>query len=574
MTVRVSRGTLYLLLTAAAAWAQPRVTQVSNSASYDALIAPGSIFVAFGTGLGPAAIVQAPSLPLATTLGGTSIRFTPASGGGASVDAFMVYTLATQVSGILPSTAPPGVYNVTVTYNGQTSAGFRATVTARSFGMFTLPSSGSGPAVLQNAVSATELVVNQFTAPAWPGQVMILYGTGLGAVQVADNIAPGAQDLLAAAGVRVLVGGRAITPLYAGRSPGLPGVDQINFQLPSDIVTGCTVPLQIRVGMVTTSKPVSMAIAPAGRALCTHPQFSEDVLRRLVAGGSLTVAGMQLFAYDLSQNIPGLGSFNTRSEGFSGQVQRITLSNVLRLQTDNIASVLTPGACVVYTSNSSVQGFDGTDPGGSVQLLDAGPSMTLNGPGISNRSVPRGRSLEYRLELVQSSPLPGTAPPSAVIARGEYTLSAPGGAGVRAFNARVQVPERLNWTNRDATTAIRRSQPLTITWTPGGANDLTVIAGLSSRNTSGNILDPFYESKLFYCTERASAGTFTVPVDILQQLDVAPLNPLAGTLGQINVQFVPPYDAGLFDATLTDGTKVDYPVFRYSLGSIKLLGVE
>ncbi|MCC6539593.1 MAG: hypothetical protein IT162_18725 [Bryobacterales bacterium] len=572
----MSRRTLLLalLFTAAAAFAQPRLTQVSNGASYDAAIAPGSIFVAFGSGLGPAAIVQAPSLPLPAALSGTSIRFTPASGGGAAFDAFMVYTLATQVSGILPSTAPPGAYNVTVTYNGQTSAAFRATVAARSFGMFTLASSGSGPAVLQNAVSATELVVNQFTAPAWPGQVMILYGTGLGAVQVADNVAPGAQDLLAAASVRVLVGGRVITPLYAGRSPGLPGVDQINFQLPNDIPTGCTVPLQIRVGTATTSKPVSMAIAPAGRALCTHPQFSEDVLRRLVAGGSFTVAGMQLFGYELSQTIPGLGSFNTRSEGFSGQVERVTLSNVLRLQTDNIASVLTPGTCVVYASNSSVQGFDVTDPGGSVQLLDAGPSMTLNGPGISNRTVLRGRSLEYRLELVQSSPIPGTTPPAPVIARGEYTLSAPGGAGVRPFTARMQVPERLNWTNRDAITAMRRTQPLTITWAPGGANDLTVIAGLSARNTSGNILDPFYESKLFYCTERASAGTFTVPVDILQQLDVAPLNPLAGTFGQINVQFVPPYDAGLFDATLTDGTKVDYPVFRYSLGSIKLVGVE
>src|SRR5438046_10463721 len=60
-------------------------------------IAQGSLFLVFGTGLGPATLVQASKYPLGTELpspGGASIKVTVA---GAHVDAIMVYTSAGPV---------------------------------------------------------------------------------------------------------------------------------------------------------------------------------------------------------------------------------------------------------------------------------------------------------------------------------------------------------------------------------------------------------------------------------------------------------------------------------------------
>ena len=179
------------------AWAQPvlRTTDpVVNGASYANSIAPGSIFVVFGTNLAGDAILQAPSLPLQTALGGVSIRFTPAAG-GAPIDALMVYTTKNQIAGLLPSSTAAGTYNVTVTYNSQTSAPGVAEVTARSVGIVTADSSGAGQAQAQIYYSATKWSLNRFattklgsfdTAVAHPGEVMVLWLTGLGADASSD----------------------------------------------------------------------------------------------------------------------------------------------------------------------------------------------------------------------------------------------------------------------------------------------------------------------------------------------------------------------------------------------------
>src|ERR1700730_16906257 len=108
---------------ATTAMAQPviNVGGVVNGASYLPGIAPGSIFVIKGSGLGPATIIVQSSLPYPATLSNTSITFTPVSG-GAAISALMVYTLNIQLAALLPSSAAPGDYNVTVMYNGLTSA--------------------------------------------------------------------------------------------------------------------------------------------------------------------------------------------------------------------------------------------------------------------------------------------------------------------------------------------------------------------------------------------------------------------------------------------------------------------
>ena len=116
-------------------------------------IVPGGIFTLKGTGLGPVAISIASAPFKSTTLSGTSVRVTV---NGTAVDALMYYTSATRVAAVLPSNTPrtgggPGV-TITVTYNGQTSPSTPvAGIVANNLGIFTVDSTGTGPAIVTYA---------------------------------------------------------------------------------------------------------------------------------------------------------------------------------------------------------------------------------------------------------------------------------------------------------------------------------------------------------------------------------------------------------------------------------------
>ena len=288
------------LATLGSAWAQPAVSGIVNAANYSAGVAQGSIFVVFGANMGPAQLTQVAAFPVPSTLSGTSIRFTPVAGGPA-YDALVIYTSAGQLAGILQSAAPVGDYNVTVAYNGQTSPAFRTSVVARNFGLITLSSTGTGPSVAQIADLGSR--VNQFGAPARPGNTLVLYGIGLGPITAPDNNPPGLQDLKGPTNLRVLVGETEIEPLYAGRSPGIPGLDQINFVLPANVALGCTVPLRVRVAGTTTGASTTLSIARAGDNYCTHPLYSESALRKVEAGGSLTYGSLALAAQSVRNDV-------------------------------------------------------------------------------------------------------------------------------------------------------------------------------------------------------------------------------------------------------------------------------
>ena len=243
----------------------PAIAQngVVNAASFLApsqpggAIAQGSVFSIFGANLGPPVLATVTAFPLPRTLGGVSIRV---SRGQTSVQAIPLAVVATQANAILPSNAPLGEASITVTFNGQTSAPVPVQIVPASFGAFTLNSSGSGQGIVQNFVSATDQPLNSPARPASPSQVLILWGTGLGAISAADDLGPPAGDLPAP--LRILVGNRPVTEkLYGGRTPCCSGIDQIAFRLPFDAPSGCAVPLQVYAGE-TPSNVVTIAIAP------------------------------------------------------------------------------------------------------------------------------------------------------------------------------------------------------------------------------------------------------------------------------------------------------------------------
>ncbi|HWB97882.1 MAG TPA: hypothetical protein VG672_14305, partial [Bryobacteraceae bacterium] len=288
-----------LLLATSAIWAQPTIRTtngVVNASSYAPNIARGSWFVIFGTGLGPSTLaVYSGSLPYPTTLSGTKVTFTPVAG-GAGIDARIWYTSAGQLAGLLPSTATAGNYNVTVTYNNATSAPSAVKVVDRNFGFATQAQNGAGPA--QATYGGADL--NRFTTgtlgqwsihPAHVGDTIVLWGTGLGPDASSDADGGTSGDQTAAAQVRVIVGGIEVTPAYAGRSGGSPGLDQINFAVSSGVTPGCFVNLQVRAGGTLSNLGT---IAVAGGSACEHPTLTTSQLSKLDQGGTLTVGALTI----------------------------------------------------------------------------------------------------------------------------------------------------------------------------------------------------------------------------------------------------------------------------------------
>jgi uncharacterized protein (TIGR03437 family) len=158
---------------------------VLNAASYAApglphgSIAQGSIFSIFGTSIGPSTPSPPLAFPLSTSLGGVSIKVFQ---GATSVNAYPIYVGAGQINAIMPSNAPLGRASVQVTINGIPTNPAPVTVVNASFGIYTINSAGIGPGVLFNYVSSSNQPINAPGTSATPGQVMTLWGTGLGPV--------------------------------------------------------------------------------------------------------------------------------------------------------------------------------------------------------------------------------------------------------------------------------------------------------------------------------------------------------------------------------------------------------
>ncbi len=285
---------------------QGAVWRIVNAASYapqglpNSSIAQGSIFAIFGTGLGPTTGVQVSAFPLATTFQGVSISV---SQGGDMVAAIPLYVSATQINAVMPSSAPIGSDTVAVTFHGQTSSALCSTecpsatvqVVPASFGIFTVNQAGNGQGVITNG---NDQAIS-YASPATAGEVLNIWGTGLGAIPGQIDTEPPAAGNIGPDDVTVYVGGLEVASSYHGRSPCCSGLDQIQFQVPPDI-TGCNVPLAVQIGDGVVSNFVTIAIASSGGA-CSDPDgISGSDLAGFAAQGAVS-AGFVNLARTLTQ---------------------------------------------------------------------------------------------------------------------------------------------------------------------------------------------------------------------------------------------------------------------------------
>lgn len=498
--------------------AQPAVTGALNTASYivpgfpNAGLAQGSMIAIFGRNMGPASIVQAGSFPLPTELGGTSAKITVS---GQAVDLVMVYSLAAQVGAIIPSNTPTGSGQLTVTYNGQTSASFPVTIVASQFGIFTINQGGSGPAVVQNVNSETDRPVNSILESARPGQAMILWGTGLGPIQGSDRGTPPTGDLNQP--IEVLVGGRRANVLYKGRSGCCAGIDQIVFEVPGGL-SGCYVPLVVKNGN-TVSNYTSLSIA-ANRGSCSDPfGYTAGELNTLTSTGKLNVGSVALVKLSLKVSAAGL-TLDTTTETAAGAFYGYDASQLIASRGAG-GTAVSVGACTLFTYKG--QNANPEDPI-RPRILDAGASINLSGPNGA-KSLPKIQGGLYSATLATVTGLPGGIPglpgggsipglpgggsASSYLTAGAYTAdNGSGGVDVGNFRSQLTIPGNFNWTNESSITQVNRGSDLSITWTGSDANGYVFVSGSSFDEPSG-------AGASFYCLERGSASQLTVPSAIL-----------------------------------------------------------
>ncbi|MGH8246396.1 MAG: hypothetical protein ACREUU_08180, partial [Gammaproteobacteria bacterium] len=329
-----------------------------------------SIFIVFGSNLGPATLVQVSSFPLPTAAGlaGTSVRVTVA---GTSLDAIMLYTSATQVAAVLPSSTPLGSGTVTVTYSGRTSATAPITVVRSSPGIFALNQAGSGPGVIQNVISESSRPFNAVTEPVRPGQIMILWGTGIGPVSGNEAAGP-LPGNLANINLRVWVGGREAEVQYRGRSGCCVGVDQIVFVVPAG-VEGCYVSVAVQIDNVI-SNYVSIAVASSGNA-CTDPVgFTAAEISDACARNSMRICSINLTRVSAAFTEPGLPPIELKTDTGGTLCSNFTCDQLR--QSQGICVPPAFGTCMVRTFRA---GSEASDPVTGTPL-NAGAAINVNGP--------------------------------------------------------------------------------------------------------------------------------------------------------------------------------------------------
>ncbi|MGH9719917.1 MAG: hypothetical protein ACRD8O_06865, partial [Bryobacteraceae bacterium] len=186
---------------------------VVNAATFEPGIAPGSLAAIFGAGLSGAS-------------GLTTVEF-----GGAPAQ--VVSRSPFQLNIEVPIALSPGPHNVRI----QAPHGAaEQTVEVRQ----------NAPAIFLLGVSRQGAVVNQdgrLNSPvlaARRGQAVIIYATGLGAVDRSGALS------IARLPVSVVLNGRPLPAAFAGLAPGFVGLYQVNVPIPADTPPGLNLPLLLR----------------------------------------------------------------------------------------------------------------------------------------------------------------------------------------------------------------------------------------------------------------------------------------------------------------------------------------
>ena len=497
------KALIYLALMASTLAAQtPTFSGVVNPASdlppgvpnYG--IAQGSVFIVYGTNLtGGNSLVQA-ALPLPNSLNATAITISQ-NNSGTILPVPILYASPGQLAAVMPSNAPLGSVTMTVNNNGKVGS-TQVLVVASAFGISTADGSGNGV----GAVTFGDYSYVTTSKSAKPGDTLILWGTGLGALPSGADDAHGAPFGNIPAAIHLSVGGVDAQVTYAGRAPGAVGLDQINFVVPQNAPLGCTVSIivQTTAPVLTTSNGPTTAIATSN-GVCTDPvqNLPQSLIPTFTSQNAtkvLVVQGQQSTNYSFP---PGGGAPVPGTQASAGVFFLSFSPSQVTSQISKFNNTSSINSC----RTGVIKGATSETPPIATGL-DAGSAITLTPASGGALSLP---SVGTGFYSASANSLKG----------GTYTLSTTGASGVGPLSVVFPIPQPVTWTNATQLMTggqIDRSQPLVINWTGVDPNAYVQIVGQAQL---GPLNSPTY-TIYFDCAAPANTGTFSVPPAVLSNM--------------------------------------------------------
>jgi uncharacterized protein (TIGR03437 family) len=286
-TLTIAGRTFTVTQAGAPAAAAPLISAggVVNAADYSVNLSPGILFSIFGTDLAPATRLAA-AVPLPRSLDGVSVEVID---GSQIVSAPLVFVSQGQINAQMPFQIQSASVGVRVRNAAGLSNTMTVPMSTRAPRLLTASQDGKGQAV---AVHLDYSLVTA-SAPGAPGEILVLFLTGLGAVNPAiSEGAPGGDGGSlgplnhVTESVEVLVGGVPAIVHFAGLAPGFPGLYQINFEVPQNAPAG----------LVTFVVTMDSQQSQAGVTLASSRGAMEPVAIAAVgpAGGDIEGAGFRL----------------------------------------------------------------------------------------------------------------------------------------------------------------------------------------------------------------------------------------------------------------------------------------
>jgi hypothetical protein len=340
--------------------------------------------------------------------------------------------------------------------------------------------------------------------------LMVMTGTGLGPVVEADEAGP---DFLKEVdfGAEVLVGGKPASVVAQVRVTR--GDDFILFKLPDDVAQGCYVPLAVRAGG-TLSNVASISVSGSGDSCSDPAGFSASDLDGVQKSGGINIGVIQFNRFDFRGEIIGEanGKFvRYHQDDLRGSYAALSTGNGIR----NALFVPPFGTCTVHTGSTSIP----TDQTEVQQRHNVGQALNLSGPnGKAEMAAP-----DYQFEARNDFFTPG-----------DYTIdNGTGTSTFGPFKGAITLPRPIEWTNRGEIQTVDRKEDLKVTWAGGAENqEFVMIVGFSQDDTDWG----------FLCTERVTAGKFTVPASVIAGF------PVSAPSGIIGLGTAPLTGAGRFSA--------------------------
>lgn len=244
---------------------------VVDAASFKAPVVPGSLVTIFGANLA-AGTAPASTVPLPMTLGGVSVSFN-------GIAAPLLYVSPQQINAQLPWSVPTeGAVNVVVTNGTTASAPQSVQVASFAPGLFTI--GGYAIAVNQDGSLAAPAgaIPGVASHPATPGDPLVLWGSGFGAVNPPATTGDNSLDTIrnVATTPAIAIGGVAAPVTFAGLSPQFVGVYQIDVIMPSTTLPASAAPIQIQDGGVTGAVQTTIAVGTGWPQWAQNPRHGSN----------------------------------------------------------------------------------------------------------------------------------------------------------------------------------------------------------------------------------------------------------------------------------------------------------